>query len=318
MKIKKTFLFGFFLLFIIICSFLLITSNVRELFIDRKRPSSINNIYICVFEDEKIQFMYKPIVDSIRQLLKETHSPIIYKTNIDILNEISKNDVFIYVGHRFQNFEDLKKRNIYTIWYNTEPDTNVENADEIWTYSKYLFEKYNKKNSKQIIKFVPVICENTTAFVRYKDNIKRKLVFMGKFDYRKEKYDILMQYPEIKDSLIETYDLWNDSDYNNFIENNSPKIFINLTKSGTNALPSVRINKLLSHKGLIISEHTNEIDERLYEGIVYFSDIRDFSNVYSNLLKKTNDELQMESEKRYDKFKQLFDQKNAINLITAK
>lgn len=318
MKIKKTFIFGFILLFVIICSFLLIASNVRESFIDRKHPSSINNIYICVFEDEKIQFMYKPIVDSIRQLLKEIYPHIIYKTNIDILNEISENDVFIYVGHRFQNFEDLKKRNIHTIWYNTEPDTNVENADEIWTYSKYLFEQYNKKDSKQIIKFVPIICEDMTTFVRYKDNIKRKLVFMGKFDYRKEKYDILMQYPEIKDSLIEIYDLWNDSDYNNFIENNSPKIFINLTKSGTNALPSVRINKLLSHKCLIISERTNEIDDRLYEGIIYFSDIHNFSNIYSNLLKKTNDELRMESEKRYNKFKHLFNKKNVTDLISAK
>jgi len=318
MKIKKTFIFGFILLFIIICSFLLLASNVRESFIDRKNLSSINNIYICVFGDEITQFKYKPSTDSISQILKEKYPSVIYKTDIDILNEISENDVFIYVGHEFNDFEDLKKRNIYTIWFNTEAFTNLKNSDEIWTYSKYIFEQYDKKESKQIIKFIPVICEDTTSFVKYNNNVDMKLYFLGNFGYRKEKYDILMEYPKIRENLIEINNLWSDSDYNDFIESSYPKIFINLTGQNTAALPAMRINKLLSHKGLIVSEHTNEIDERLYEGIVYFSDIHDFSNVYSNLLKKTNDELQMESEKRYDKFKQLFDQKNAINLITAK
>jgi len=121
----------------------------------------------------------------------------------------------------------------------------------------------------------------------------------------------------IKNNLEEVYNLWNDTDFNNYISSN-PKIYLNLTKNNTYALPSVRINKLLSHKCIIISEHTNEIDEEYYKGIIYFCNIDEIENVYRRLVNKTNIELQQESNKIYEKFYNKFYYKNAINLIIQK
>jgi hypothetical protein len=111
--------------------------------------------------------------------------------------------------------------------------------------------------------------------------------------------------------------LWNDSDFNNYISN-KPSIYLNLTKKNTVALPSVRINKLLSHKCIIISEHTNDIDEEYYRDMIYFCNIDEIENVYRNLINKTNIELQYEADKIYEKFYNKFYYKNAIDLIIQK
>jgi len=111
--------------------------------------------------------------------------------------------------------------------------------------------------------------------------------------------------------------LWSDIDFNNYISNR-PNIYLNLTKNNTDVLPSVRINKLLSHKCIIISEHTNVIDEEYYNGIIYFCNINEIENVYRKLINKTNIELQQKANKIYEKFYNKFYYKNAIDLIIQK
>jgi hypothetical protein len=298
----------------------------NESFIDKQ---SFNKIYILHAEEVfkgSLTFMFKPVVDSITKLLNDTYPsvPIIHKINdYDFLNKLNENDVLIWMGHRGEenvNYNDLRNRNVYTISYNTEPFPTIVNSNEIWTYSKYLFNIY-EKNGNQTIKFLPIVCDDSTDFISYKNiNPKDlKLYFLGIFHFRQEKYDTIMQNNFMKDKLIELDNIWNEEDYINLItEKNRPKIFLNITKTNSVVLPSVRINKLLSNKCIVISEHTNPIDEELYNGIVYFTDIDKIADLFIELTNKTSGELEMESETRYQKFKEIFNYKNAENLISVK
>jgi hypothetical protein len=266
--------------------------------------------------------MYKPVVLSCIEYIKNADDTSIvdYKVNYYNFDEIRPNEILVWVGcENIPDFELLKSRGIYCIYYNTEPDTIQYKSNEIWTYSKYLFDIYKKYDNTQIIKFVPIICEENVPFVPYSmsSSSNLKLTFIGLLGHRSDKADILYQSSLIKNNLEEVYNLWNDTDFNDYISS-QPRIYLNLTKYGTIALPSVRINKLLSHKCIIISEHTNEIDEEYYKEMVYFCDIHEIKNIYRNFTNKTNTELQQEADKIYEKFYNRFYYKNAIQLITEK
>jgi len=278
-------------------------------------------IHIWQFEwdqHNKLEFMYKPIVSTVIKLLEYSNYDIVidFKINNYDFNEINDGEILIWIGVNNPDFNSLKNRGIYTIFYNADPNTYYYEADEIWTYSKYLFDNYKKNNESQIIKFIPIICEEGIPIVPY--NLKTndiKLIFMGALCARNNKKDILFQNSFIKDNLNDVYNLWNDNDFNNYISN-KPNIYLNLTKIDTCALPSVRINKLLSHKCIIISEHTNDIDEEYYKDIIYFCDINEIEQVYKKLLNDTN--LEEKSNEIYNTFYNKFNYKNVINLIMQK
>jgi hypothetical protein len=267
--------------------------------------------------DNALKFMYKPIIISLQKIVKEIY-PLVeidVKINYYNYNEIKPHDVLIWVGCiNVPNFDYLKNRNIYTVYYNTEPLFDNMNSNEIWTYSKFMFHNYNKNNN--IIKFVPIICEYNIPFISYNNN-NMQLIFLGHLNYRIEKKNKLLNSSFIKNNLIEIYNIWNDDDYNNLITS-KPNIYLNLLKSGTNALTSVRVNKLLSHKCIIISEHTNDLDDELYKDIIYFCDINNIENVFNELLNKSALELQEISNNIYENFSNKFNPKNIINLLLEK
>ena len=296
-----------------------IRNNIQQTIIKRKTKKI--HIWQSKGHDNKLEFMYKPIINSIIEFIKEINKNIIieYKNSNYNNDEIQSNDILIWVGcNNILDFNYFINKNIYTIYYNTEPDFTNPNSNEIWTYSKYLFDKYFI-NDNQIIRFFPIICEITNYYVPYnlKNDNNLKLIFMGNLNYRQDKKNILFNNSLIKNNLIEKYDLWNDDDYNKFI-NKTPNIFINLLKSKSVVLPSVRLNKLLSHKCIIISEHTNEIDEEYYKDIVYFCDINDIQNIYKKLIMKSADELVIESNTKYNIFYNRFNSKNIVNMILQK
>ncbi len=94
--------------------------------------------------------------------------------------------------------------------------------------------------------------------------------------------------------------------------------FINLTKNNSCILPSVRLNKLLSHKCIIISEYTNDIDQKYYKDIIYFCDINEIENIYKTLKNKSAIELEIESNNKFKKFNSIFNSKNIVNIILQK
>lgn len=264
---------------------------------------------------KELVFMYKPLVQTIIIILKELYSisDIDYSVSNDF-NSIQSESVFIWVGVNIPDFSLLKERNIYTIFCNTEPNSNSENSDEIWTYSKYLYYNYIPKIKDQIIKFIPIMMEEKVPFVNYTLPSK-DLIFIGNFTDRTIKYN---KFPEdLKKIIIQVYHIWNDNDYQSLIKN-KPAIYLNFTKDFTYALPSIRINKLLSHKCIIISEFTNKIDDELYKDMVYFCKLDEIEVVYRNLINRSVDELHEISNKIYDKFYEKFHYKNAIKLILQK
>ena len=318
-------------MYIIICCivlFILYNLYIKNIkYIDRK----IIHVWRGERGDNALYFMCKPIELSILNLIKYENQKHIdnndiiidYKFDYTNFDEINSNDTLIWIGDQKKpDFNLLKQRNIYTIFYNIEPHVNKYDSDEIWTYSKYLFDKYEKNHINQIIKFIPIICEENIPFVPYNiANNNINLIFFGVSWSRSDKYKKLLESSLLKDNLKEIYNLWNDNDYNNFI-NSKPNIFLNLTKHMPDTedyvLPSVRINKLLSHKAIIISEHTNPIDEAYYKDMVYFCNLEEIEDVYKKLISKTNIELEQISNDIYDKFYNKFYYKNEVKLITEK
>ncbi len=140
---------------------------------------------------------------------------------------------------------------------------------------------------------------------------------MGLLQFRSDKRDILLNDPIIKNNLEEIYNLWSDEAFNNYI-NNISNIFINLTKSGTNILPTVRLNKLLSHKCIIISEYTNDIDDGFYNDIIFFCKLEDISKIYLEIINKPKNEINELSENIYNRFYNKFNKINACSLISEK
>ena len=133
--------------------------------------------------------------------------------------------------------------------------------------------------------------------------------------YRPIKRLLLIE--KFQDTLVENNNLFNDIDYDKFIQTNS-YIYLNITRDGNNILPSIRINKLLSHKCIVISEHCNEIDDALYKDIVYFCNFDEIYDVYTKLIQKSPTELKEEAETKYNLFCEKFNYKNICNMIETK
>ena len=274
-----------------------------------------NNVYIIQKEraDSKLLFMYKPFVNTI--LLIAPQSKFLYNDwkNIDF----KANDTIIIIGCLFNlnDFINLKNKNLYVIFYWTEPSVVNNNiaqyCDEIYLYSKSLFISQQKSFYQQKIRFVPILKQETKSFVNYlnkKDNIK--LSFLG--DLKKRSIDI-GNYFLNKIYFEEKYNLFNEDTYNMYMVKNT-NIFLNLNKNkkkDTLVLPFCRICKLLSHKCIVISQHSNKEDDKLLEDLVYFCDsLLDIEKTFYNLSLKSPNELNDISNKNYIKFCDKFSFKN--------
>lgn len=273
----------------------------------------MNNIPI------EMSFMYKPIIDSILQYIRHAnkHIKINYLPKHDF-TDIQKEDILLWVGfigNNPPNFTSLRINGTYVIYYNTEPTLFQCDSDETWTYSKLMFHIYSMEYP---IKFIPVALEKTHYQLNYLSSGTLPLVFLGYLSLRPEASCQLFSYDNIRRNLIEMYELWSDHDYNQFMDGKS-YILLNLCKKDKYpALASLRINKLLSHKCIIISEHTNEIDEALYKDLLYFCDITEISGLYEKLTHTPREELQKIANQFYELFKQRFCIENAIKLIECK
>jgi hypothetical protein len=267
--------------------------------------------------------MFKPAILTVIKMVKCIYGEnveINFKINYNNFDEILPNDILIWVGPEgLPDFDSLREKNIYTVYYNTEPYGGHFASDEIWTYSKYVYDHYEKSRENQVIKFVPIIAEELVPSVPYylkKDNLK--IIFIGLFSFRSAKEEKINNTTTlIKNNLVEKYDLWTDTDYNDFMSS-APNIFLSIGKYDSQVLPSVRINKLLSHKAIIISEHTNDIDEEYYDGMVYFCNIEEMDDIYRTLMNKTAEELQQEADDKYKRFYEKFYYKNASKMILEK
>lgn len=274
------------------------------------------NIHVWHVENINIiPFMYDPVILSLKQFLPLMYTNRIIKFNInDVKNndDLIEGDILIWVGFRRPNFKELKKRNIYIIFYNLEPYVDISETDEIWTYSRYLFEEY-KKVSNKIIKFIPTILDKSVPTINYLENNNDiKLTFMGYIPYGREEKNKIINNSGVKINMV--YNLWSHQAFNLFINNNT-HIFLNITKGDTKVMPMVRVNKLLSHKCIIISEHLEELEEELYKDMVFFKDLHEIGDFFKSLINKSKAELDIIAESSYQKFSNSFSLENAFKLI---
>jgi hypothetical protein len=270
-------------------------------------------IYVCQTNKTFFPFMFYPIVYSLMKIL-----PLIYnnkKIEFELdnknLTKLVKGDTLIWIGVNSPNFSKFTKNGIYTIHFNVEPYIETKGSDEIWTYSLYMYEMHKRIN--KIIKFIPIIHDDTLPKINYvKNNNSMKLTFFGKLAYQRIGKGKIIQNSHV--IINEIYNLWSEQDFNSYIINNTD-IFLNIIRVRTKALPSVRINKLLSHKCIIISEHTNPSDEELYKDIIFFRNLNEIGSLYKSLIAMPINELELIAEKAHQKFISIFSIDNAINLI---
>ena len=311
-------------IFLLICLIIFIVLFFKKDFI--KKPffisKSTNRIHLWHAEREnKFTFMYSPAVLSLKEIITVIypHIEINFKINYFEWDDIKPNDMLIWVGWESKpDFKYFQNKNIYTVYYNTEPFFDYESSDEIWTYSKYMFNLYEKKNGSKIVRFIPILCEKNLPCVPYllKES-KMNLVFIGNLSFRIEKKNILMENHLIKENLEEIYHIWDNNEFTTFISSR-PYIFINLLKTDTIALPSFRINKLLSHRCIIISEYTNSTDELYYKDLIIFCELKNIELEYKKLLELSNLELHKLSNQIYKKFYSRFSIKNAMKIVSQK
>lgn len=275
-----------------------------------------NNIYIVQKEKPgynsqcNLLFMYESFVNTILQLAPM--SKFLYKNweNVDF----NANDIIIVIGCHFgdTDFKNFKNKNLYIIFYWTEPKVVQGNiaqyCDEIYLYSKSLFISQQKFFDQQKIRFVPILKQETKSFVNYlkkKDNIK--LSFLGNLEFRSPN---VRNFFRSKSYFENRNNLFTENTYNMYMIRNT-NIFLNITKSGNSLVPFCRICKLLSHKCLVISERCDKIDEELLEDMVYFCDsLIDIEKTFYNLISKSPQELYNLSYKNYIKFSNKFSVKN--------
>ena len=277
-------------------------------------------VHIWQGERDILEFMYKPVVQSIIDYFMSSlgvpRERISYRVNCRDWHTLVKGDVLVWVGcdsiPDFSAIRGLVGGGVYMIYYNTEPFCEDVASDEVWTYSRFMYSEICKSwggnklsvggvtGSSQVTKYVPIICEKGAPRVRYgEEQVSQNIVFLGYILCRQCKLHFFS--PEFRVSILSKYDLWNDADYNAFLMG-TPYIYLNLKKMDTVTIPAVRVNKLLSHGAIIVSENVHADDQAEYEGLVYFGDLTQLEGIFRGLLEKSAEELREISDAIYSRF----------------
>ena len=118
--------------------------------------------------------------------------------------------------------------------------------------------------------------------------------------------------------MYPVYNIWSDKSFDQFLSRPGICIFINLHNTlykNKIALETVRINKLLGIKAIILSEHSDSVDEKDYHDLVYFHNIEEMETRLRYLLNLSTDELKEIAENIYIKFKNRFSVTNVVNKL---
>ena len=271
-------------------------------------------IYIIQGENKerKLHFMYKPFVNTVLNLYENQNCIYLYNNWKEY--NFTKEDIVIFIGCvDIPNFKKLKQKNIYFIWYWTEPiilkKSYIDNCDEIYLYSKHLYYKHIEIYKNKQFRFIPILREETNVMVNYlkkKNNIK--LFFIGEMKYRldkeKKKFEKLNYF-------VEKNNIYNNESYNLFIESQTG-LFINIIKPySLNVLPFSRICKILSHGGIIISKYTNKHDDDMFKDLIYFyNNDEELTTIYNTLKLTPPAKLNEISQKIYKVFCERFNKNN--------
>ena len=291
----------------------------------------IPNIHICHSErtDGHLQFMYKPITDSLVNMFNylrhvcEIGNIIVKRGGIE-WSDISSYDIFIWIGNEnltYVPFETLSQRNVYTIFFDTEPgpiNCPFNDIGEIWTYSIYnILKSDNVLKCK--FKYIFLSLKSNNIIDYYDKNIHLyhfgPLIQWNNERSRTEKWKLLENYQILKDKLIIETNVWDEKSYSNLLTRNNFGIILNLHKKNCYSLESVRINKFLSNGVIIISEHCCQEEEELYKNMVFFSSLDMIEKLFIRITKLSNDQLESLSKLIYYNYQKISDNDNYIDIF---
>ena len=265
-----------------------------------------------------LEFMYAPIRNTLIEGFKNLNVKIDVKNNCFKWELLLEKDIFIWIGCTIGAKEkipwiELKARNVYTIYYQTEPSAksyvNNNLCHEIWDYSfKNVQIIKQLVGNNKIVRYVPPGYLKNEKIIQKKIKNK-KLIFLGTW-WNRSKFNTLEKQMNSKKNkkLIKTNSIWNKQQWKKFINKKYNGIFINLHKDGCDNMEAVRMSQLLSVGGIIISEKANEFDMGEYKDYVIFTD--NYQKEYNKLLQLTQSEIQEKADNILNKYKINFSPSN--------
>ncbi|EGB03045.1 hypothetical protein AURANDRAFT_68348 [Aureococcus anophagefferens] len=216
-------------------------------------------------ECTSFRFLYKPILDSLELLLApecQVDRRITSVWDLWLASHMRRNDIFIYVGDIrmyiffFVRFRSLRRRGIYCIYFQTEPIHLVLPVllDRLGLFSKHQPDEiwdYAALNLTTLQKLdVPSLTCKSFLIDHASKLETPDLIFLGNIKHRQP----------------------------------GSSIFLNIHKVGATTIEALRINKLLGHKALIISEPCEEIDRLNYNGLVFFEPLECIPQKFDELV----------------------------------
>lgn len=285
-------------------------------------------IHLCHNGNQKIIYMYEPFTKTIFDGFKSLNSSIVIKEQYGRIDfeKIQDGSIFIFVGnyHEGQTFrvipwEALHKKNVYTIYFQTEPRSNLnlsyEFIDEMWDYGHHNIDRYDTHSLFfPHIRYIPAGV-NLKKKHMIQSDICDKLIFLGGvYDNRLSFKRFIDSSPILRKAFISINNIWDENSFSKLLEN-TKGIFLNFHKFESefsqiskhfNKPVAPRISKLLNSKCLIISTRCYEKDEEEYKDMVSFCNNDEIEAEFLRLSRMTKEERQLLADTRYDLFKSRF------------
>lgn len=283
-------------------------------------------VYCCSF-DSTWSFLFQPVVDTLLHgvmtstldwnvtsyLLQKTSRIEIVK---ELTNRVSSYDVVVCVGniihHEFP-YDFLKKQNVYTVFYQTEPIHHCphSNADEMWQFSWHNIDAC--KNKVNIQRYVPLGYVPRKMSFMHTRNISH-LNFLGNIKYRRKDCLEYIQ-SHVKGELNIMSNVWSARTFQKMLE--TEEVFLNIHKSMKNKNwndscddahnpVTFRVPLLLNTGALIISQKSYKADENQYKDMVSFVAFEDIGKEYNYFKSLSVSERQVLATRRHALFAKTF------------
>ena len=275
---------------------------------------------------KNLKYMYEQISSTLIKGFKSFNINTNFKTfkkiNQSMWENIEKGAIFIWIGLRHFHkipWNLLKQKNIYTIYYQTDPINKRSNffeqynklivnthIDEIWDYSLKNINYLKNIVNISRLRYIPPGFLYRKRIIQ-KSSKDMKLIFLGNPKYRIKSWNEYLKLPLISGKLESVNNIWSEKAFENFIDRPYSYIFLNLhKKKNKKCLEAVRLSKLLSSGAIIISEHCDLEDEEKFKNLIFFCHKNEIENKFCELINMDQEKRQILSDQIYIRFKKKF------------
>lgn len=247
-------------------------------------------------------------------------------------------DVFVFVGiveRELVPWEALGKRGVLRIYYHTEPITTPSwvftFADETWHYSQtnvaktglwpkafrnhltdmHLYTRWTQVATRRH-RYVPPGALVADYQPRLPDSAfdaeATEIVFFGKTGGKFDSRATCPYFANPEFPITVYHSVWDDKTLADVL-NTAGFLFLNTHRDCNNPelpLESLRVAKILNSGGIVISEHTNPLDEAAFHGIVEFGNVSAVFEIFAALRDAPPDVRRAAAQARTAKFRRRF------------